>query len=363
LIINISRVFFLLLLINQPVQARNDLNTYSIQDAYDRLNIQSKLGAVKLYFDGMPHPPVQENIGSIQNNRKTNAFNKSDLYACQWVFFSALLSLKDRAIADGGDAVINIKSNYKNQEFSSSTEYQCGVGAIIAGVALVGDVVKLTNTHTVIQKQDPRTHKKKCSVKQIFEFKNSGMTDSQIEQKCRQSPKPSKYNTSLTKEVQSVLSTIGYNAGKADGIWGERSRSAMRKFQIEKDLEVTGEFNDRTLKELGLESEMSMSGSSSRQIQAKNKNSEIIPVPEGDLLDLKNTAPTYQTKSTGQTKSIVSTFRTRIKYTLYSEPDPFSEILLTIPKNIELDIISDNSEWLKVVYKGKTGFIVKKEIQ
>jgi hypothetical protein len=38
---------------------------------------------------------------------------------------------------------IDIKSNYKSREFSSPTEFQCGAGALIAGVALKGIVVKV----------------------------------------------------------------------------------------------------------------------------------------------------------------------------------------------------------------------------
>jgi hypothetical protein len=41
----------------------------------------------------------------------------------------------------GYSAVINIKSNYQGKEFSSATEFQCGAGAIMAGVALKGDLV------------------------------------------------------------------------------------------------------------------------------------------------------------------------------------------------------------------------------
>jgi hypothetical protein len=40
-------------------------------------------------------------------------------------------------------AVINIKSNYRNNELVSDTEYQCGAGALFAGVALKGRIVKL----------------------------------------------------------------------------------------------------------------------------------------------------------------------------------------------------------------------------
>ncbi|HZC01952.1 MAG TPA: hypothetical protein VE844_11510 [Gammaproteobacteria bacterium] len=57
---------------------------------------------------------------------------------------SALLALRDRAVQEGGDAVINIKSFYKKNEVISDSEYECHAGGILAGVALQGTVVRLT---------------------------------------------------------------------------------------------------------------------------------------------------------------------------------------------------------------------------
>lgn len=43
----------------------------------------------------------------------------------------------------GGNAVVNIKSNHKNIETVSDTDYLCGAGNVMAGVALKGTVVEL----------------------------------------------------------------------------------------------------------------------------------------------------------------------------------------------------------------------------
>jgi hypothetical protein len=98
---------------------------------------------VPLYFAGQSHPAVAKSYGEFATNKKTNAFGKSDLQACQHVFLSAVIELQDRARKEGGNAVVNIKSNYRNELTESPTEFTCGAGAVIAGVALVGDVVKL----------------------------------------------------------------------------------------------------------------------------------------------------------------------------------------------------------------------------
>lgn len=75
-------------------------------------------------------------------NKKTNAFNKSDVEACHWVFLSALKSLLESAREAGATRIVNIVSYYKRNEFKSTTDYECHAGAIMAGVALKGDIAR-----------------------------------------------------------------------------------------------------------------------------------------------------------------------------------------------------------------------------
>ena len=63
--------------------------------------------------------------------------------ACQVAMMSALLQLHKRAQSLGANAVVNINSNYKNNVVSSETEYVCGAGALMAGVALIGTFVEI----------------------------------------------------------------------------------------------------------------------------------------------------------------------------------------------------------------------------
>jgi uncharacterized protein YbjQ (UPF0145 family) len=125
-----------------PAFARNTIHDYSINGAL--ASGADKVGSdVALYFAGQPHAPVVKSFGEAATNKKTNAFGKSDEAACQHVFLSAMLQLQDRARQQGGNAVINIRSNYKGEETPSATTFRCGAGAVVAGVALKGDVVTL----------------------------------------------------------------------------------------------------------------------------------------------------------------------------------------------------------------------------
>jgi len=100
-------------------------------------------GSVQFHFKGSPAPRVSERLGPANTNRKTNAFGKSDGKACQWVFLGTLKALQQAAKERGANAVIDIESNYKNQAFSSATQYECGAGGLMAGVALKGVYAKV----------------------------------------------------------------------------------------------------------------------------------------------------------------------------------------------------------------------------
>lgn len=122
--------------------ARNTIDTYPIESALK--SEEGKLDdGVALYFGDQAHPGVTKSYGVVATNKKTNAAGKSDEEACQHVFLSAVIELQARARKEGGNAVVGIKSNYRNVSRSSSTEFTCGAGAFVAGAALTGEVVTL----------------------------------------------------------------------------------------------------------------------------------------------------------------------------------------------------------------------------
>lgn len=127
-----------------PAHARDTEYKLPIQAVLGMPDFQEKIGSeVKFFFGDQKTPAIKERMGEFTTNKKTNAFNKSDEEACQWVMLSALVSLKEKALQLGGDAVVDIKSYYKKDTFSSQTEYECHAGALMSGVALKGTVVKL----------------------------------------------------------------------------------------------------------------------------------------------------------------------------------------------------------------------------
>jgi len=133
-----------LVLYSSGIFARDDIGAYSISNAMSSDVAKSKLGTnISFYFGEQSYSEILKDFGGFKTNKKTNAFGKGDEEACDWVFLSAMIALKERAIKEGGNAVVDIKSNYKNNLTSSPETFQCGAGTIMAGVALTGRVVTL----------------------------------------------------------------------------------------------------------------------------------------------------------------------------------------------------------------------------
>jgi uncharacterized protein YbjQ (UPF0145 family) len=143
----LKRVLFASLIVmalSPMVHARDVGTTFKIQDVVNSSDYKDKIGSdIAFYFGDQPTPAVAQNFGEFITNKKTNRFGKSDERACEWVMLSALIQLRDRAVTEGGNAVIKVVSYYDKEEIPDKTEYECHTGAFVAGVALKGTVVKL----------------------------------------------------------------------------------------------------------------------------------------------------------------------------------------------------------------------------
>ena len=127
-----------------PVQARDTKMMLPLAAAMSANDAQTRLGdTVKFYFGNQKTPAIAQRLGVDKTSQKTNSFGKSADTACNWAFLSAMLRLQQRAKELGADAVVNIVSNYKNEEMSSETDFECHDGAMMSGVALKGEFVKL----------------------------------------------------------------------------------------------------------------------------------------------------------------------------------------------------------------------------
>lgn len=126
-------------------QARDTALYLPFEKVVQQMLAEKKLdGSVKFYLAGVkPRGKVTVISPNSVTNKKTNAFNRSDEAACEWALQSALLTLQDAARKANANAVTNIASYYKRNERKDATTYECHAGAVIAGVALKGDLARV----------------------------------------------------------------------------------------------------------------------------------------------------------------------------------------------------------------------------
>ena len=129
--------------------ARNTFHMYAIKHALQSDKAKDKLDPrVPLYFGQQQVPPIQKRLVEVTVSRKTNAIGKTDYEACNDVLLTTLAKLQEKATVQGGNAVINIRSFYNERVVSSTSEYECHAGHVIAGVVLKGDIVILEGLPT-----------------------------------------------------------------------------------------------------------------------------------------------------------------------------------------------------------------------
>jgi uncharacterized protein YbjQ (UPF0145 family) len=137
-------ILFACFLLMPGADVRADIEDYYISEVMSSNNAEIAVGDDILFFFGdEQHGEVLKDLGEIKTSKKTNAFGKPDEEACHWVFLSAMKALKAHAIKKGGNAVINIRSNYRNNQTSSSETFKCDAGTWVAGVALIGTIIEM----------------------------------------------------------------------------------------------------------------------------------------------------------------------------------------------------------------------------
>jgi len=119
------------------------LQSYSISNAMNSMpsDVKAKIGSFKFYF-GESAGSGAKVLGEIRTEKRSSSFKKSATESCNWAFYSALIDLKEQTQRLGGNAVANIKSNWKNNPTSSESTYMCDKGFWMSGVAFTGQAVK-----------------------------------------------------------------------------------------------------------------------------------------------------------------------------------------------------------------------------
>jgi hypothetical protein len=139
-----AAALLLALMATAPAQARDDRLLFDIEVALSSPEGKDRFdNTVQFSFADRPYPQPVQSLGTHQSERKVFAPVRTDDVACKLAFIEALAALRDAAKVVGANAVVEIKSIYKNREFRSETQYECRAGYTVTGVALEGRLVQL----------------------------------------------------------------------------------------------------------------------------------------------------------------------------------------------------------------------------
>lgn len=131
---------FIAFTISNAAQARDTTQRFPVSEPMSS-STADEFNNVRFYFGDQSHPPISRTVGTYTTRRTTNAFMKADKEACDWGFLSAMRTLWERAVKEGGNAVVNIRSVTTGETVNSATEYVCRAGNVVAKVYLEGKVV------------------------------------------------------------------------------------------------------------------------------------------------------------------------------------------------------------------------------
>lgn len=110
----------------------------SLPDANERLD-----PSVRLFFGDQRYPDPTSTRGDYFVDRSANSIVRTEVGACRAIALDNLVTLQERARAIGANAVVNIVSDFKQQERHDADTYTCRGGNFTANVALKGTMVTL----------------------------------------------------------------------------------------------------------------------------------------------------------------------------------------------------------------------------
>jgi peptidoglycan hydrolase-like protein with peptidoglycan-binding domain len=90
----------------------------------------------------------------------------------------------------------------------------------------------------------------------------SGQQQAATQQKGQKSGAQMSQSPELIKQAQEKLSAAGHDAGPADGIMGPRTQKALKDFQQAKNLDASGQLDQKTLSALGVSEGSATAGAS-----------------------------------------------------------------------------------------------------
>ena len=176
----------------------------------------------------------------------------------------------------------------------------------------------------------------------------------QNEKKDRECARPQSRTEPQIMELQRKLTAAGYDPGAIDGYMGENTAHAVREFQADHNLPVTGRLSDRLLTALDLQEDALPKKESPPTLPAEEAAAPLQDSPpfQTALPTLQSDPVSPETVDSGRTGIVLE--ETFIKVSA----DPFSETVMSIAGGSLVEILDSSSSWAKVRFNGKEGYIL-----
>ena len=142
--------------------------------------------------------------------------------------------------------------------------------------------------------------------------------------------------------VQTQLIRAGYNPGPADGIFGRKTEMAIRQFQKDRGIEVTGNINKETLSLLKTINEH----------KKETMSNDIHKIRSDNIPETKKESQKLERPKTKLVR-VVGSSEVDVK----KNPDIFSEVITRVRPGIMLEMLGKSGEWYKVQTSKGIGYI------
>lgn len=186
-------------------------------------------------------------------------------------------------------------------------------------------------------------------------------------------PQPVYSSPPTVKDVQRALSNKGYKPGPVDGIMGRKTNAALKKFQRDNRLAITGNIDRATTDRLLSSRSNIVVPVSTHQVKSKSKpkpkekaksKPKPVSVPQAQLVTDSEPGLDPDSKPSPVTQSEKGRLYVVVEdMSLQGEMNPFSTIILELSRGSQVTLLTNHGEWSEVEIQGKTGYIYSDSIQ
>ncbi len=156
--------------------------------------------------------------------------------------------------------------------------------------------------------------------------------------------------------LQDRLNSLGYDAGRADAVFGRKTLNALKQFQLNAGLAANGRANQNTFDVLFSNDAPRALATAIPQETPVPQATPIPPINPGQDQGGTKPAPPI---SGGFSSAFVDT-PNKGSLNFRSVPKQYSGLIKTIPNGTAISVINSSNGWTEIFYDGRRGYVMSK---